>query len=159
MRCKEGKKKSCLMLISKTWISANFLQKLSSSLTGTDIHIHPLKRIMVLFPENINQWHIIVRGLPWWSSGKESTCQCKENGFDPWSRKISHAVEQLSLCATTTEHHSYWAQAREPGHSATREAITIRTRTAAKRSPHLPQLEKAHAQQQSPSTTNNNYNK
>ena len=23
--------------------------------------------------------------------------------FEPWSRKIPHAVEQLSLCATTTE--------------------------------------------------------
>ena len=25
------------------------------------------------------------------------------HGFEPWSRKISHAVEQLSLCDTTTE--------------------------------------------------------
>ena len=25
------------------------------------------------------------------------------HGFDPWSRKIPHAAEQLSLCATTTE--------------------------------------------------------
>ena len=24
-------------------------------------------------------------------------------GFDPWCRKIPHAAEQLSLCATTTE--------------------------------------------------------
>ena len=29
--------------------------------------------------------------------------------FDPWSRKIPHAVEQLSPCTTTTE-----AQALEP---------------------------------------------
>ena len=27
-------------------------------------------------------------GLPWWLSGKESTCQCRRNGFDPWIRKI-----------------------------------------------------------------------
>ena len=27
-------------------------------------------------------------GLPWWLSGKESTCQCRRCGFDPWSRKI-----------------------------------------------------------------------
>ena len=26
--------------------------------------------------------------LPWWLSGKESTCQCKRCGFDPWVRKI-----------------------------------------------------------------------
>ena len=22
--------------------------------------------------------------LPWWLSGKESTCQCRRPGFDPW---------------------------------------------------------------------------
>ena len=25
------------------------------------------------------------------------------HGFDPWSGKIPHAAEQLSLCATTAE--------------------------------------------------------
>ena len=30
-------------------------------------------------------------------------CQCRRHGFEPWSGKIPHAVEQLSLCATTTE--------------------------------------------------------
>ena len=30
-------------------------------------------------------------------------CQCSGHGFEPWSRKIPHATEQLSLCATTTE--------------------------------------------------------
>ena len=43
------------------------------------------------------------QGLSWLSSGKESTCQCRGRGFDPWSRKIPHAVGQLSLCAITTE--------------------------------------------------------
>ena len=42
-------------------------------------------------------------GLPWWLSGKEFTCQCRRHGSDPWSRKIPHATEQLSPCATTTE--------------------------------------------------------
>ena len=42
-------------------------------------------------------------GLPWWLSGKESACQCRGHGFDPWSRKITHAVEQLSLYITSTE--------------------------------------------------------
>ena len=27
-------------------------------------------------------------GLPWWLSGKESTCQCRRCGFNPWVRKI-----------------------------------------------------------------------
>ena len=36
-------------------------------------------------------------------SGKESTCQCRKHRFSPWSGKIPHAVEQLSLHAATTE--------------------------------------------------------
>ena len=27
-------------------------------------------------------------GLPRWRSGKESSCQCRGQGFDPWVRKI-----------------------------------------------------------------------
>ena len=38
--------------------------------------------------------------FPWWCSREESSCQCRGQGFDPWSGKISHAQEQLSLCAT-----------------------------------------------------------
>ena len=50
------------------------------------------------------------KGLPWWLSGKESACQCTRRGFDLWSGKIPHAMEQLSPCATTT-----WVCALEPG--------------------------------------------
>ena len=32
-------------------------------------------------------------GCPWWSSGWESACQCREHRFDPRSRKIPHAEE------------------------------------------------------------------
>ena len=39
-------------------------------------------------------------GLPWWLRGKESACQCRRHGFDPWSGKVPHALEQLSPCAT-----------------------------------------------------------
>ena len=41
--------------------------------------------------------------LPWWLSGWEATCQGRGYGFDPWLGKRSHATEQLSPCATTTE--------------------------------------------------------
>ena len=27
-------------------------------------------------------------GLPWWLSGRESACQCRRCGFNPWVRKI-----------------------------------------------------------------------
>ena len=43
------------------------------------------------------------QGLPWRLSGKESACQCRRHGFDPWSGRIPHAAEQLSPCTTATE--------------------------------------------------------
>ena len=48
-------------------------------------------------------------GLPWWLSGKESTCQFRECGFEPWSRKIPHGRG-----ATKPVHHNYRACALEP---------------------------------------------
>ena len=43
------------------------------------------------------------RGLPWWLSGKESACECRTHGFNPWSKKIPHASEPLNLCPRTIE--------------------------------------------------------
>ena len=34
---------------------------------------------------------------------EESTCQCRAHGFDAWSGKIPHALEQLSPCTTMIE--------------------------------------------------------
>ena len=34
---------------------------------------------------------------------KKSICQCRRYGFDPWSGKIPHGMEQLSPWATTIE--------------------------------------------------------
>ena len=42
-------------------------------------------------------------GLPWWCSGWESACQCRGHGFEPWSRRVLHAAERLSPCATAAE--------------------------------------------------------
>ena len=53
----------------------------------------------IIYMRNLNN----DTGLPWWLSGKEFTCQCRGQGFDPLSRNIPHAVEQLSLCVPTTE--------------------------------------------------------
>ena len=52
-------------------------------------------------------------GLPWWSGGKESACQCTGHAFDPWSSKIPYAIEQLSLCAILCTHQSPRATAAE----------------------------------------------
>ena len=35
--------------------------------------------------------------------GVPNACQCRGRGFSPWSRKIPHAMRQLSPCTTTTE--------------------------------------------------------
>ena len=32
----------------------------------------------------------VMKGLPRWLSGEESTCQCRVHGCDPWSGKIPH---------------------------------------------------------------------
>ena len=42
-------------------------------------------------------------GLPWWLSGKESTCQGRGRKFDPWSGETLSVVEKQSPCVTTTE--------------------------------------------------------
>ena len=92
---------------------------------------HELQPTSLLCPQRILEWVAIsyCRGFSWprdwihisfisctgkWilyhlgrikppGKPKESTCQCRKHGFDPWSRKILHAMEQLSQCATTIE--------------------------------------------------------
>ena len=71
--------------------------------------------------------------LLWWLRSKESACQCRGHEFNPWSRKIPHAAEQLSLCAPTTAAH----KPKSPC-SATREVTTMRSpRTTAREQPLL----------------------
>ena len=72
-------------------------------------------------------------GPPWWSSGYESTPQCRGHRFNPWSRKISHAAEQLSLWPSVSW--NSWArvpwllkpECPKSSCSATREATSVRS--------------------------------
>ena len=41
-------------------------------------------------------------GPPWWPVGKNPPASAGDR-FNPWSRKILHATEQISPCTTTTE--------------------------------------------------------
>ena len=58
----------------------------------------PTKMLMRLeinykgFSSGSRIWEINYMGF----SAKESSCKCKRNRFDPWSRKIPHTMEQLS---------------------------------------------------------------
>ena len=47
-------------------------------------------------------WLTIRIKLPWWLSGEEFACQCTRHRFNPSSRKILHATEQLSLITEPT---------------------------------------------------------
>ena len=96
------------------------------------------------------------------SSGKESICQYREHKFDPWSRKISHATGQLSLCATTTEPVSCtcWASKLQLLKPTCSWACALQQKSLKweTRAPQiegnllLPQLKKAHVQQRRLST-------
>ena len=46
---------------------------------------------------------INIKGILQWSSSWESTCQCREHGFDPWLGKTPAAKKQLSPRTTPTE--------------------------------------------------------
>ena len=60
-------------------------------------------RMLIKEKKNTVTFKTIMVGLPWWCSGWESACQCRGYGFEPWSGKIPHAVEQLGPWATTSE--------------------------------------------------------
>ena len=67
---------------------------------------------VIIDDEGKKGFKIIRWGLSWWSSGSESGIPpCRAQGFDPWSRKFPHAMEQVSPCATTAEpmSHNCWA--------------------------------------------------
>ena len=66
--------------------------------TNLKRYIHPSVHSSIIY-----NYQDTEAGLPWWRSGEESACQCRGQGFEVWSGKISHAVEQLSPCTTTTE--------------------------------------------------------
>ena len=78
--------------------------KVFSLCTGSYPLLIPIPQASTTFyPLQLWQINIPKQGLPWWLSGKESACQCRRHGFNPSSRKIPHATEQLSPCSTTTE--------------------------------------------------------
>ena len=63
----------------------------------------PRNDIIEFYVKNMFNFLRNYQELPWWLNGWESACQCRRQGFNPWSGEIPHAVELLSSCATTTE--------------------------------------------------------
>ena len=109
-----------------------------------------------------------LKGLPWWLSGKEPTCQCGRLGFDPWSGKIPHAATKqlsqlLNLWSEEPESHSCWTHVlqlltpMQPTPSSTaREAATVRsTHAITREQPLLAAIREKPVQQQKSSTAKN----
>ena len=63
----------------------------------------PVKILAGILLISISWLKNLYGAFPRWSSGKESACQCKRHRFEPWSGKIPHTAEQLSLQATATQ--------------------------------------------------------
>ena len=74
--------------------------------------------------------------LTWWSSSKESACQCRGHRFHPWSRKIGRAAKPSC--------HSHWGL-------HTLEPVLCNERSHHDGQPELHKLERACEQQQTPS--------
>ena len=51
-----------------------------------------LKKVVLIFMSTKSVFKETDFRLPWWSSSKEPTCQCRGQGSNLWSRKIPHAV-------------------------------------------------------------------
>ena len=64
----------------------------------------PMQRVHCRRAEPLSQCSAErVQGLPFGSVVKNPPANARRPGFNPWSRKILRAAEQLSPCATTVE--------------------------------------------------------
>ena len=50
-------------------------------------------------------------GLPCWLSGKESACQCRRRGFDPWVKRSKWQPTPFSCLENPMERGAWWATA------------------------------------------------
>ena len=71
--------------------SANKLSSLGdfNSYNLESFHFSLFPQQILVFQLNIICHLWILKGLAWWLSGKESTCQCRRHGFSPWVGKIT----------------------------------------------------------------------
>ena len=87
---------------SQTWsppLLLPFLSKFSQQLTSS-----LLKASNIMYVVKTRQFTTLYNlDFPGGDNGEESTCQCRGHRFNPWSRKILYAVEQLSSCTTSTD--------------------------------------------------------
>ena len=95
-----------------------------------------------------------IKGLSWWSSGWESTCQCRGHRFDgSMVQRIPHTAEQLSPCSTIAEHTCLELVLRNK-----RSHHNEKSTHSSKEESLLLQLEKASMQQGRPSAARKSIN-
>ena len=100
-----------------------------------------ISRVMDILRQNKNE--TLEVGLLRQSSSWELACQCRGQGFNPWSRRISHAAKQLGPHAVTTEPtHLEPLLWHKRGHHSEKHVHHEKS------SPHSPQLEKLKQVQQ-----------
>ena len=81
--------------------------------------------IQTSHPLSLPHLRKIVLGLPWWSSGKESTFKCRGCGFNPWLRNWN----PTRCRATKPAYHNYWTWMLLSLFSATGESLYATTKT------------------------------
>ena len=82
-----------------------------------------LKSIYTVFIAVCQHLHYIIRGLPWWLSGKESFHQCKRCGFDHWCRRSpegeNESALQYSCLENPKDRVAWWATVHRVAKSKT----------------------------------------
>ena len=93
-----------LLFLGRGWLNITSTSLLPSTIARTTTTSQSVESNSAI-PEGPRQWGRSglwemnkSLGPPWWLSGKKSACQCRRQGFDPWSGKISRATMQLSPC-------------------------------------------------------------
>ena len=100
-----------ILIVCSPWVSFNNLTGLAASraldTTVKSFHIdYNVKNmanniVMTLYGD---VWLLeALPGLPWWLSGKASTCQCRRRGFHQLIQEDPTCHRQLSPCAATIE--------------------------------------------------------
>ena len=87
---------------SQTWLRD--WTKLNYGLVFTETGLHP-----GTIQEPTQNCHITAKKrLPFWLSGKESACQCRKHGFNPWSKILPTYHLAAASCLSWTWGIIFW---------------------------------------------------
>ena len=99
-------------LISVLWSSvlrplsrkASIMFQISTRWTRTQRREAVNSSTVLIYQKAVRTSHLFIfNGIVKGRASLVAQCQCGRHGWDPWSWRIPHAVEQLNQCTTTTE--------------------------------------------------------